>query len=630
MAYNNRPSRLGDGYVSLTPVVNNFQGQITQQLNQSIASTSQASQQASQQLGQSVGSNAGQTAGPALGRTLIAGVAALGLGAMIGDQISKAIDQMDINNKLSAALNLSPEESAKVAEASSALYSQAYGESYEAVSEAMKGIVGSVKEAKNATADELFKMGRDVLNLQDTFGISGEYIQNAIQSMTGSGLAKDWNEAVSIIAGGYQTFGASGEDWVESLVEFSDDFARFGLSGESSINLVNAAITAGIKDTDKLADSLNELSIRLQDGTADETLTALGLDPERLRAGLEAGGAAAQQVLTDVLGTLQAEGSLEQWAAIVGTVSEDYQIAMQNMDLGALSAGLAEGVGNMQLLDETLNAGPAASMEAFGRTIEQVFINLLIPVIEMVSPPLQALATFLAENEWAATLLGVAVGGVLLIALVATTAALWGMAAAGWAAIAPFLPIIGIILLVVAAVAALVAGIWWLATNWDAVVTFLGEVWAGFVYGLQQGIEAVGNFFTDLGRNIGNFFIGIVNFIIDAMNGLIGLLNSTGIDLPDWVGGGRIGFEIETIGKLPQLAKGGLVKKTAGGSAVITGEGQNDEAVLPLTPELQALVNGEVGTSSSVVFNITQQPGETTEELVQRIESFYDFNGLKG
>lgn len=628
-------SRIGQAYIQVIPVMGDITNQLTKQIVSSVDDAAEEVQQPAEKLGEEIGTGAGEPAAKKLGLALVAGLAALKLGQILQQQIIAGLEQIDINNTLSAALNLSEPEAAKIAEATSNLYKQNYGESYEAVSLAMRGIVGSIKGAREMSSEELEGMATDLINLEKAYGLSSEQISSAVQTMMGAGLASSWDEGVSLILSGYQTMGASGEDWIDTLKEYSDDFVKLGFTGEQALNYVNAGLEKGVMNTDKMADALNEVSIRLQDGSAAEALTSLGFDPELIANQIKQGGPAAQTALMDVLSSLQSSGNLEAWASIVGTMSEDFQIAFQTMDLSSLNNQLAEGVGNLETFDETLNAGASASLGVFQRTIEQTFMDLLIPALELINPPLQAMAAFLSENEEAAGLLAIIVGGALLAGLILATVALFGMAAAGWAAMAPFLPIIGLVLLIVAAVVAIGVAIWQLVENWDVVVAWLTESWEGFIGFLGESAEWIGSVFEGIGKAIGNFFIGIANFLVMLINGLLQGINNISFDMPDWMGGAHIGFNIPLIPEVAYLAKGGTIPARDGGTLGVLGEAGRSEVVMDegkWNALIDQILAGSVGAdAASQEFNITivQADGESTEELVERLQLWFEMNSLK-
>jgi phage-related protein len=85
------------------------------------------------------------------------------------------------------------------------------------------------------------------------------------------------------------------------------------------------------------------------------------------------------------------------------------------------------------------------------------------------------------------------------------------------------------------------------------------------------------DFVQTAGEGVASAIKAVLNGIIGAVNGAIGGLNAvirTANRLP--------GPDISTISKLPQLASGAIIRRRSGGTDVTVGEGNSDEAVLPL------------------------------------------------
>lgn len=94
-----------------------------------------------------------------------------------------------------------------------------------------------------------------------------------------------------------------------------------------------------------------------------------------------------------------------------------------------------------------------------------------------------------------------------------------------------------------------------------------------------------------------NFWKGFINLMIDGINALLKGLNKINIDIPEWLGGGKIGFDIPLI---PKLAKGGIVDKP---TLAMVGEA-GKEAVMPLEnntgwiDQLAEKLGGKLGASN--------------------------------
>lgn len=140
-------------------------------------------------------------------------------------------------------------------------------------------------------------------------------------------------------------------------------------------------------------------------------------------------------------------------------------------------------------------------------------------------------------------------------------------------------PIILIITAIVAAVTALTIVI---VKNWDTIKAALQKAIAW----VKDTFTSVKNWVNEkIFKPIGNFFIGIVNKIIEGINFLIRGMNKIQIKLPDWdilggVAGKSFGVNIKEIGKIPMLAKGGIVSE---GNAIVGERG----------PELLSVANGK-------------------------------------
>lgn len=112
---------------------------------------------------------------------------------------------------------------------------------------------------------------------------------------------------------------------------------------------------------------------------------------------------------------------------------------------------------------------------------------------------------------------------------------------------------------------------------WDGVVKFFQSIWNGIVGvfkgigtwfsnifksavdGIKNAWNGVKTFFKNLWEGIWNVIKTPINWIIGAINAIIGGLNTLKIDIPDWVpfvGGQTWGFNIPEI---PYLAKGAVI-----------------------------------------------------------------------
>lgn len=123
---------------------------------------------------------------------------------------------------------------------------------------------------------------------------------------------------------------------------------------------------------------------------------------------------------------------------------------------------------------------------------------------------------------------------------------------------------------------------------WNKIKEFGAYIWGTFkssFISAWQGIrDKVAGIFSGL--------VGVVktplNAVITLVNKAISKINGISIEIPEWAGGGKLGFNIPQI---PQLAAGGIATKP---TLAMIGEGNESEAVLPLS-KLKSLIGGAGG-----------------------------------
>lgn len=141
---------------------------------------------------------------------------------------------------------------------------------------------------------------------------------------------------------------------------------------------------------------------------------------------------------------------------------------------------------------------------------------------------------------------------------------------------------------------------------WQGIQDFFGGIWDGMVAIVKAPLNGI---------------IGLINGAIDGINWMIGGLNTLSFDVPDWVpfiGGSHFGLNIPLLGKIPYLAKGGILSQ---GSAVVGEAGPelltmmgNRAVVQPLTSQTSNTTN--LGGINIVVYGA---PGQDVQKLADII-----------
>lgn len=162
-------------------------------------------------------------------------------------------------------------------------------------------------------------------------------------------------------------------------------------------------------------------------------------------------------------------------------------------------------------------------------------------------------------------------------------------------------------------------------------VDFIKDIFKGALDNIKQWWEDLKNGIKTIATNIGsaisgaikgavngvlNFVGGIVNSVIGGINGAISVINA----IP--------GVSIGSIPSLtiPQLATGGIVGSSNGGSLIVAGEGGEDEWVVPESKMSSLIdqINERTSGSQPLTINVYGTFATSDEEQRRVAEQIYD------
>ena len=170
-------------------------------------------------------------------------------------------------------------------------------------------------------------------------------------------------------------------------------------------------------------------------------------------------------------------------------------------------------------------------------------------------------------------------------------------------------------------------------SHWDEISKFIEDTWNG-IFSFFQTIGAtishwwtgywIGiiaffqNVFAGIGDFIGGVFRGVANIIIDNVNFVIGMINTlidglnVALDGLSAVSGGTINLQVDKLGTIPRLAKGGYV---TGPTTALIGEA-GPEVVTPLKDfERMMGLNGN-GQGPTVIYNAAPNASIDSEQAL--------------
>jgi phage-related minor tail protein len=238
--------------------------------------------------------------------------AAAGAGALAGGLLAKGLaDNMNIsaaNSKLRGQLGLSKADAAKAGEVAGKVYRDNWGGSIDDVNEAIRSVASNLGDVSTTSQADLQAMTEKALALADTFGVDIPKATEAAGKMVKNGLAKDSAEAFDIITRGMQTGADKAGDFLDTINEYSPHFAQMGISGAGALKLLQEGLQGGARDTDIIADSFKEFSLRAIDNSSRSrsAFKDLGMDVNATVTAFGKGGPAAAGMTQQVLRHLNA------------------------------------------------------------------------------------------------------------------------------------------------------------------------------------------------------------------------------------------------------------------------------------------------------------------------------------
>ncbi|MBB1046465.1 phage tail tape measure protein [Dietzia cercidiphylli] len=308
---------------------------------------------------------------------------AAGLGGIVAsaDAMMEGLDQDRLGDKLAAQLGATPEMAAEFGDMAGSLYAQAYGDSFEDVNDALRGVWQQGLVDEDATNAQIESITAKVLDLTTAFDQDLAGATGAIGTMLKTGLAPDADAAMDILTRGFQQGADKAGDLLDTMTEYPALFQALGIDGQTATGLIAQGMAGGARSADLVADALKEFQIRAIDGSkaSAEAYGTIGLNAEEMTAKIAAGGEGAREGLDQVLDGLRAmEDPVERNAAAVGlfgTQAEDLGGALFDLDPSTAVQALGDVGGAAEEMGNTLNDNAATRLEEFKRSAQQFAID---------------------------------------------------------------------------------------------------------------------------------------------------------------------------------------------------------------------------------------------------------------
>lgn len=491
------------------------------------------------------------------------------------------------------------------------------------------GVTDSIDEATDATSlmkqafkdlddASLTKLTSQVLKLSErTQTDVQENVTGATQLMNAFGL--DAKKSLDLVAAGYKSnLNASG-DFMDTLNEYAPLFQQAGFSAEDMLSIMKNGLDNGAMNTDKVADAVKELQIRLGDGSFESSLETFSSNTKSVFEDWKQGKATVADVAQSVQNDLNKMSPSEQQAALSA-------LSSQFEDLGVKAGTSLFNIGNEfdnvnGKLDEAAQKTDAEKWQEALNEIQAALLpigtdilNALLPILDLLSN----LATWFGNLPGPVRTFIEVFGGALailtlLMPIIASIIVVVGALGTSVGLV------VGIVVGAIAVIAAIITAI----KNWGSITDWLGDKWDKFSSWFGGLMDGIGKKAGEVVDKISKFFKGLKLKLPE--------IKFPKIKLPHFSIKGD--FDI-LKGKIPKLsvdwfAKGGILTKPTifgtNGNSLMAGGEAGKEAVAPLS-DLMAYVEkavaNQIGNKGDEIHLHLTTYGAMPKETMDQIANY--------
>ena len=331
--------------------------------------------------------------GAAAGAAIGAGFATAGVAAghLLVNGIRDGLANIQLQDQFQAAMGLDAASMGQFANAAGQAYANNFGESLADNLGAARAALQSGLIAPGASDVEVQSVVQQVQGAAGVTGATVEELTRSVTTLMRTGFAGSVSDAMDIIAAGFQQGMDVSGDWLDTINEYGTQFRKLGLDAGEFMTLLKQGLEGGARDTDQVADSLKEFSIRAVDGSKStkEGFEALGFNAEEMGKRFAEGGESAKVAFGAVLEAIRSTGDAQQqaliWASLFGTQFEDMGDAINRLNLDPAKSKFTDLQGTSDRATKTASDNFAADWETATRTVGQYFSDLKTDLAELFS-----------------------------------------------------------------------------------------------------------------------------------------------------------------------------------------------------------------------------------------------------
>lgn len=471
------------------------------------------------------------------------------------EAIGAATDWDGATAKMQANLGLTADEAENLQGVAQQVFEQGIASSIDTASEAVMLVKQNFQDLSNA---DLSNLSGQLAAISERTGTDlQENMRGVDQIMTAFGV--DGQQAMDLIAAGYQQNLNSSGDFMDTLNEYAPLFSEAGFSAEQMLAVLDSGMENGALNTDKVADAVKELQIRFGDGTFEQNMGLFSQSTQNMFREWQNGGATVAEVAASIGEDLKKMTPTEQQQAL-SALSTQFEDLGVDASVALLSAsdGFVDATGKANEFSQATDSEKwqgnlnkiTDSLSDIGGTVQ----NTLNPVLEFVAGLVEAFSNLPAPVQTVLTVLGglVTIFTTLapfissVLTVIQTLApiitgtmipAIGGILSA----LAPLLPVIAAVVAAVTAailifknwgtITEFLSGLWEvfkakISEIWNSIKDTASSVWNSITSAISNAVTTVSQTISNIWNNIKTTVSNITNNIKDAaVNGFRNLVN---------------------------------------------------------------------------------------------------------
>lgn len=448
-----------------------------------------------------------------------------------GDLAGMANDYSDSQNKIQASMGGTEESAAKLNKVVQSVFEGGVVDSIDEANEAVVTVKSAFTDLNNT---DLTKLTNQFVQISQKTGTDVQENVNAAQQLM-KNFGVTGEQALDLIAQGYQNNLNKNGDFLDTLNEYPVQFKAAGYSASEMLSIIDSGMKSGTFNTDKAADAIKEMQIRMGDGTFAGNMQNFSKDTQNIFKEWQKGKATTADVAASIGADMEQMSPAKQQAAVslLGSQFEDLGVK-GSLSLLEIGNSYDKAGGKAEAFNKKT---PGQEFESSIRKLKDAFV----PLIQQLTPAVAAIANFVSGLAKMPEPVKVIIAGIAgFLAIMSQLMPIIG--AVGAIITGGLLPALAPIAAIVGGVIAVIAGLVLTIKNWGAITTWLKGIWQNLVTFFNTAktklatvfnsfgplLTTFKQFFSNTFSNIKLLITGLKTTISGVLNVIVGLFTGNG------------------------------------------------------------------------------------------------------